>query len=648
MTNTLSLAARLRTMDDIALSALVADRQIAATGINDFFDLAEALLDRDSIQRALSRLDRQTLAAIAALTTVTGGAASATDVAARLLGWGASPAPDPRAVADRLSRAADLALAERSSENAGGSGERFAGDSGEGFAAYESVREQFAAWPGLGLPSSAELATSAPPTALAAVPDTDARFTDRLAAEHAFAAVSHVSGLVAELDREPARELQKGGLALPATKRLASALSIGLDDVASVLSVAARAGLVAQESSAWLTTDKGAAWQHASTADRWRGLAEAWQQRLPVDIRGLLAERAHAVWGDSLRAFVTWAFPAGGAWMQERVTVYARDAEVLGITARQAPSTPGSLLLENGVDASTAAMAAMFPPEVERVYLQHDLSIVSPGPLTPEIDSRLRMIADLESRALASSYRVSAGSLNRAIAAGESADSIREFLASISLTGLPQPLEYLITDTADRYGRLRVSDLAEHRVSAPGEQPGSDGNSRSSVHSDDQQLLTTVEVDQSLAVLALVRTGPNRLVSRFSRDIVFWALSDARYPVAAEDAVGEVVSLRRHRVALPSRTSGLDPASAIIERLRLSDSVSEAETGEAWLARQLDVAVRGRVTLIVSVAMPDGRLIDYLLEPTGVSGGRLRGRDRKADIERTLPLSSIVSLSPSS
>ncbi|MDQ1608534.1 MAG: hypothetical protein QOE16_1266, partial [Microbacteriaceae bacterium] len=199
MTNTLSLAARLRTMDDIALGALVADRQIAATGINDFFDLAEALLDRDSIQRALSRLDRPTLATIAALTTVTGGAASAADVAARLMGWGASPAPDQRAVADRLGRAADLALAERSSENAGGSG--------EGFAAYESVREQFAAWPGLGLPSSAELATSAPPTALAAVPDTDARFTDRLAAEHAFAAVSHVSGLVAELDREPAREL---------------------------------------------------------------------------------------------------------------------------------------------------------------------------------------------------------------------------------------------------------------------------------------------------------------------------------------------------------------------------------------------------------------------------------------------------------
>jgi hypothetical protein len=30
-----------------------------------------------------------------------------------------------------------------------------------------------------------------------------------------------------------------------------------------------------------------------------------------------------------------------------------------------------------------------------------------------------------------------------------------------------------------------------------------------------------------------------------------------------------------------------------------------------------------------------------VLEPTGVGGGRVRGRDRDADIERTLPLSSI-------
>lgn len=60
-------------------------------------------------------------------------------------------------------------------------------------------------------------------------------------------------------------------------------------------------------------------------------------------------------------------------------------------------------------------------------------------------------------------------------------------------------------------------------------------------------------------------------------------------------------------------------------------------TGEQWLTRQLDLAIRGRQLVVVEVTMPDGRVVDYLLEPTGLGGGRLRGRDRAADIERTLP-----------
>jgi len=43
----------------------------------------------------------------------------------------------------------------------------------------------------------------------------------------------------------------------------------------------------------------------------------------------------------------------------------------------------------------------------------------------------------------------------------------------------------------------------------------------------------------------------------------------------------------------------------------------------------------------VTVGMPDGSTRDLLLEATGIGGGRLRGRDRAADVERTLPVSSI-------
>ena len=52
----LALAARLRALDDDALARLVTERRVRQKGIRDFFDLAEALLDRASVQSALQRL----------------------------------------------------------------------------------------------------------------------------------------------------------------------------------------------------------------------------------------------------------------------------------------------------------------------------------------------------------------------------------------------------------------------------------------------------------------------------------------------------------------------------------------------------------------------------------------------------------------
>ena len=57
----LALAGRLRSLDDGALGALLRTREVSATGIKDFFDLAERLLSRESVQACLARLDRPTL-----------------------------------------------------------------------------------------------------------------------------------------------------------------------------------------------------------------------------------------------------------------------------------------------------------------------------------------------------------------------------------------------------------------------------------------------------------------------------------------------------------------------------------------------------------------------------------------------------------
>ena len=605
----LVLAGQLRTLSDAALAELLTAREIRGTGIRDFFDLADALLDPAAIQHALGRLDRSTLAALAALGEL--GPVTEADAAAHLTTLGA----DATLLPERLATAARLALLTQHLGR---------------WVVPASVAEQLQLWPSLGLPSLHELVSLSAPAALSPVSGVDVKFTDHVASENAFQTTTSIAELIATLDLESARELARGGIALPDSKRLAAAMGVDLDRVSGLLDIASRAGLVALDSGRWMPAEASRTWMVDSSGERWALLATAWLERLPVDIRTILRERAHAVWGERLEEYVAWLFPAGDDWMRDRVRVYTRDAELLGITADNVPSTPGAALLASGADAAATAMAALFPPEVAQVYLQHDLSIVSPGPLAPPIDARLRTMADVEGRALASTYRVSTASLSRAMAAGETESSIREFLGGIALTGIPQPLDYLLTEAASRYGLVRVGATPEGRTY---------------VSSTDGTLLRTLVVDHSIGSLGLVRSG-DRLESRYDRDLVFWALSEARYPVAAENAAGEIVTLARRQASRITAAAATDTTGALIERLRVGSSADPDVTGKAWLARQLDVAIKGKVGLTVTVRMPDGSDVDYQLEPASVGGGRLRARDRRSDIERTLPLTSIVAVAP--
>ncbi|MFP7762049.1 helicase-associated domain-containing protein [Marisediminicola sp. LYQ85] len=640
MSDTFSLATRLRALDDETLAREIRAREVRAGSIKDFFDLAEAFLDRQSIQVQLTRLDRMTLAVAAAASAATPSrAVTVDDVVAILREKGSET--DVSAVESRLRALVALLLAdsdtadEADTSNTAGSD----GANSPTFAAtvYDSVAEQLRSWPAFGLPGLDELASAVPGGVMEPVADVDIRFIDRVASERAFAATSEITEMLAELEREPARELAKGGVALPDSKRLANAMAVALESVPRLLTIAFDADLVAREGGFVLITEAGGAWLQLATGTRWGALVDGWRRRLPPDILAVLRERDHAAWGSGFARYIDWLYPAGGSWMADRIEVYTTAAELLGITANQAPSSPGSLLLASGADAAAPAMTELLPREVEQVYLQHDLSIVAPGPLTPEVDGRLRSIADVESRALASSYRVTAATMNRAMAAGETAESVREFLSAISLTGIPQPLDYLITEASARYGLLRVGSISESDAG--------DSGARSYVRSDDEAMLGTVLVDQNLSALGFTRIDGGRAHSRFALDTVFWSLSDARYPVAAEDAAGEVVSVRRRRHARPAPPATADSVAGLLERLRLGSDDEPDEASEAWLSRQLETAIRVKAALTVSVTMPNGSIVDYQLEPTSIAGGRLRARDRRSAIERTLPLSSIAGIS---
>ncbi|MEV7694102.1 helicase-associated domain-containing protein [Microbacterium sp. NPDC089189] len=564
-----ALASVLAASEDDALCDLFAARRLPpATPADDFFDVAAALLSEPSIDRALARLSAPMIAALVHA-DASAVAPPVRDALHALALVDADGVPY-RAVNERLT-ASGIA--------------RFASDADE---------------PATGSADAAGTASSA---------------------ERAFSATASLADVVVAAMSAPLHRTGAGAVSAVERKRLVDEGAVAdgdaLDDI---LALGEDAGLLRPLDRSWVTTDLASAWLDASTADRWRTVALAYIRSLPSALR--------TADGGFIRV-PSWAgrYPLDAEW-PARAAVLARRAQSWGILTADGTQPPWtSVLLRDGL-ADTSTLTEHLPPEVDRIYLQADLSAISPGPLAPRLEQRLRRMTVREARAQASTYRFSADSLTAAVSGGETAASIREFLETLSLTGIPQPLAYLIDTTAARHGLIRV---------------GTDAAGRTVVRSDDPQTRATLAVDHALRPVGLV-AHDDTLVSRASRDTVYWSLVDARYPVVAVDADDQVERVsRRTAGGAAVSTEPTQQYAALIARLR---STHGPDADAAWLERELEQAVRGRSVVEVDVSLPDGTTRTFILEATGLGGGRLRGLDRAADVERTLPLTSIAAVRP--
>ena len=583
-TDARSLAHDLLQRDDASLVALLVARGVSPTVTwSDAFDAAEALLESASAERAV----------------VTVTAAEADALAAAIRG------AEPEAIAAGAVRDALYARA-------------LVDPDGVPYPAIaDAVRGQ--------VPTDAAAAGPAPGTGSDAVPATDADAAasrDAAVAEQAFASSGSLSDILHTALAAPLSRIGTGALGATERRRLIESGAVGDADAADELvEIAARAGLLAGQDRHWLVTAAGVQWLRTGTVARWTEVATALRAHLPAAVRTsaggwLSLDR----WAGAHPFDPTWPQRAHSeAALLRRWGMVAPDGE--------APRWAAPLAAGSAVD--TDALQMLLPTEVDRVYLQNDLTAIAPGPLQPQLDVRLRSMARRESRAQASTYRFTPDTLADALTAGETAETLRAFLEELSLTGLPQPLAYEIERTARRHGTLRV---------------GPDWQGRTRVTSDDEALLRTIAVDQALRPLGLVRDGAD-LVSRSGADTAFWMLADARYPVVAVDADGARRRLDRHRLAdePPAASDPLAVYGPLLARLRAAQG-SDAEA--AWLGRELEQAVRARATIVVAVRLPDGTAREFTIEATGLGGGRLRGLDKMVDVERTLPVSSISGIRP--
>ncbi|PZF55425.1 hypothetical protein DEJ23_12140 [Curtobacterium sp. MCSS17_008] len=583
MTTTADLAARLRAMPDDELERLVVARRLPAAVLADsgpqhaadFFDLAEALRADEAVDAALEHLPRATLLALRDGST------------------------DARALAPAVA----LGLADT-----------------EG-AVDDAVAARLAAQPDVVALRSGGTTPPRPAT-----PDPQAVDQERAratGAEHAFDTMTVLAELLRAVGAGDVRELVKGGIGTPLARTLGERVGADPDVVPDRLALLDGTGLADPGEGRWTVTDDGRGWLRAAWPERWVELAGRWWRSLDPAVHDVLDAA-----GDDLRDLVAvgrWAFPAGARWLDAILLEVAGTAEVLGLTVDGTVTPTGRAVLGGDVGAA----AADLPPTVAGVYLQHDLTVIAPGPLSPADDEALRTVADLEAPGLAARYRVSEDSVRRALRAGTTRDDLLALLDRLSATDVPQPLTYLVDQVATRDGGI-VVDVAP------------DGVGTRVQGTADQ--LDLVGVDAELRHLTWERVDLTTLATPHPPHVVHAALEDQRYPAvltaAARPATQDGPPVRR-------RTAGRTPeqaAHALVERLRLTTERGETEPEQEWLGRQIDLAVRGKTPIRLTVRMPDGSERPFSIVPTSVAAGRVRGRDTSLDVERTLPLSLVVTV----
>ena len=449
---------------------------------------------------------------------------------------------------------------------------------------------------------------------------------DRDASLAIFDVIQALTELIFELEQRYIREVGKRGVGLPDVKRLAAHLSKSNEYAKQVFELAQFANLAEIEGSRWQLGQRAENWISWSDRERWSHLAETWLSLLGDEAaRELLA----ILPAESFERRLAEVYPFADSTATNRIKKVAEIANLIGLIANsQATSWLG--LLSTSLQTTSERAIAGLPSAAERVIIQADLTLIAPSPLPTELEISLRRFADTEQIGMASSYRLSALSVSHGLETGLAIDEIRSLLLRLSAKELPQPVDYLLKEAESRFARLKVY--------------ATKSGAHSQIVSTDKILLAEIHNDQRLKPFALHFDEAGSLHSRFEAELVYFALREANFVAVRVDENGEVLSPQK----LSSKNKVSEQRQSVVEditRMREADTQGTSDPDDDDLLRQIQLAIKYKAKMVIVLKTSNGEQVEYLVEPVGVANGRLRAKDRKADLERTLPLSSVVSIS---
>jgi len=583
MSDLLHLASALRAMPEASVIASLRRRSLIGAP-KDFFDLAQNLLSPKSLQSALVKLSGSEALALRQLITGQTAGTAATESLIELCLC---------VRVDGLVRALDAVR-----------------DAAAGMLAGLTVNETGPT------ASVAEPAVSAAELGLAAIA--------------VFETQQAMCELLLDAEQHPLRFTGKTGFGITDVKRLGTHLGKPNPQIRAYYALAEQMHLVQLIGERWWLTYGAKQFLNDTIMERWLKLAEQWI----VSLGSVGARELRDVVGSSpelsLASALKLVFPLADATLGDELENLAHQADGIGF----AVSGRASLLLRLGLDGRLPAAADLLSqhlPQLQHsLIVQADLSLIAPGPLDTATEMELRKFANLEQVSVACTYRLSAASVSRGLECGLSIATIGAMLQDLNGKALPQPVEYLLRDTAAKFGKLVI-------------EAGRGGAEKSVVKSQDGLLLTEVLNDSRLRAFAFAANTAGSIATRFEPETVYHGLRDHGYLAIRLNADGTVFAPRTSA----SYTGGLadaetNPLQLLINNLRAADARVGSAPDDDDIARQIQLAVKNKALLEVVATDSSGNEVEFRILPTALANGRLRGMDKRADVERTIPLGRIV------
>ena len=307
-----------------------------------------------------------------------------------------------------------------------------------------------------------------------------------------------VTALGNALEARPVPVLASGGVGVKEVRGLTSA-GLDVSGVSFLLRLLHWMGLINKTRKDLRVTKEWTAWAHRDDAARWEDLVLAWldHHELPVPrpgserrprqvlgwdfdqraiparlqcVRLLAARQGHAGTTDEwLRAWhVRWparplrALDGRGHLLDTELRAdVLHEAELLGLLAADG-ATPLAHAVHD--DAPVEPLLATLSDVGEtHVRAQADLTLVCTGRPSRTMRAALDRIADLESSAQATVWRLSEASLSRAYDLGDGPDDVASVLETYAAP-VPQPMAYLVQDAHRRFSPVRVGSATSYVV----------------------------------------------------------------------------------------------------------------------------------------------------------------------------------------